>query len=290
MYGYYDDDDRYRRNRGGGARGRRYRERPAYREPEMDYGLEEWEDDDSGYGWREMTPDRESGRAWGRPGGRRGRAVDTGRMGRDFGEGWSAERGYSLHRGGYGGDPYGETPGYDRYDDDRLGYDRYGGDRYGRDFGSRDYGGSDWGRGPERGLHYDTGSSRSEGDYGRVYRGDWRSHGPYTGRGPEGYRRSKEAIRDEANERLTRHGQLDASRIQVEVNDNGEITLNGTVDSRRAKRMAEDAVDDISGVIDVHNHLRIEARGAESGAGAERGGATGDQNASSRRGRSSGTE
>ena len=62
---------------------------------------------------------------------------------------------------------------------------------------------------------------------------------------------------EDAHERLTRHGGVDASNISVSVED-GEITLEGTVDSRRAKRMAEDAVEDISGVRDVHNRLRVQ--------------------------------
>jgi hypothetical protein len=38
---------------------------------------------------------------------------------------------------------------------------------------------------------------------------------------------------------------------------NGEVTLTGTVDSREAKRMVEDFVDQVSGVKEVHNQLRV---------------------------------
>ncbi len=85
---------------------------------------------------------------------------------------------------------------------------------------------------------------------------EWLIPGPYTGVGPQGYQRSDERIRDDAFVRLTRHGRLDASQINVEVND-GEITLDGLVNSRREKRMAEDIVDSIPGVKDVHNHLHV---------------------------------
>jgi hypothetical protein len=85
----------------------------------------------------------------------------------------------------------------------------------------------------------------------------WAVPGPFTGRGPEGYRRSEEAIRTDVCERLTRHGQLDASRIRVQV-ENGEVILEGQVDSRTAKRMAEDTAESVMGVRDVQNRLRID--------------------------------
>ncbi len=86
---------------------------------------------------------------------------------------------------------------------------------------------------------------------------DWMKRGPHTGKGPKGYKRSDERIRDDVMERLTQHGWVDARQVQVEVHD-GEVTLNGTIGSREEKRMAEDAVDSIPGVKDVHNNLKIE--------------------------------
>lgn len=80
--------------------------------------------------------------------------------------------------------------------------------------------------------------------------------GPHTGRGPRDYRRSDERIHEDACEILTRHGQVDASGIRVQVQD-GEITLDGTVSSRREKHLAEDALYAVSGVRDVHNRLRV---------------------------------
>ncbi len=84
----------------------------------------------------------------------------------------------------------------------------------------------------------------------------WMVPGPYTGRGPRGYRRSDERIWEDVCERLTQHGQLDASGIEVRV-ENGEVTLEGIVSSREAKRMAEDTAESVPGVRDVHNRLRI---------------------------------
>jgi hypothetical protein len=102
------------------------------------------------------------------------------------------------------------------------------------------------------------------GEQGQGYE-SWRQQGPFSGRGPQGYQRSSESIHEEACELLTRHGLVDASKVRVTVED-GEITLEGTVSSRREKRIAEDAVESISGVRDVHNHLRVEREGGEPGA------------------------
>jgi osmotically-inducible protein OsmY len=80
--------------------------------------------------------------------------------------------------------------------------------------------------------------------------------GPYTGRGPRGYRRSDDRIREDVCERLTEHGHVDATDIEVRV-DNGEVTLSGTVDSPQVKRMAEDSAYAVAWVKDVHNRLRV---------------------------------
>jgi hypothetical protein len=91
------------------------------------------------------------------------------------------------------------------------------------------------------------------------YQRDWLNPGPYTGMGPRGYRRTDERILEDVIARLTQHAQIDASQIEVEVQD-GEVTLKGTVRDRRMKRMVEANVDMISGVIDVHNQLRLKQR------------------------------
>jgi hypothetical protein len=91
----------------------------------------------------------------------------------------------------------------------------------------------------------------------------WRVPGPHAGVGPRGYQRSDERILEELNDRLTAHGLIDASDIDTRV-ENGEIALEGFVDSRAAKRAAEDLADDIPGVRDVHNHLRIRSSAADA--------------------------
>jgi hypothetical protein len=84
----------------------------------------------------------------------------------------------------------------------------------------------------------------------------WMIPGPHTGRGPSGWQRSDDRISEDVNERLQRHGQIDASSIIVGVKD-GEVTLSGSVNSRLEKRMAEDVAESCSGVKEVHNNLRV---------------------------------
>ena len=82
--------------------------------------------------------------------------------------------------------------------------------------------------------------------------------GGHYGRGPKGYRRTDERIREDVNEALFRDEHVDASEIEVEVKE-GDVTLMGTVDSREAKRQAEDCVWNVSGVRNVTNTLRVES-------------------------------
>lgn len=87
--------------------------------------------------------------------------------------------------------------------------------------------------------------------------GDYGERGRYSGRGPKGYQRSDERIKEDVCDRLTQHPEIDASEIEVRVS-NGEVTLTGSVDERNAKRIAEDAVENIHGVREVHNQLRVQ--------------------------------
>jgi hypothetical protein len=89
--------------------------------------------------------------------------------------------------------------------------------------------------------------------------------GPYKGKGPKGYVRSDERIREDLCDRLTDDAQVDASDITVSV-AKGEVTLDGTVASRAERRAAEDCAEACSGVSHVQNNLRIkESSGAAGG-------------------------
>lgn len=127
--------------------------------------------------------------------------------------------------------------------------------------GGRGYGGERTG---ERNWREE---SRGYGGYGESgYRENesWSMRGPHTGHGPQGYKRSDERITEDVNERLTQHGYLDASMIQVKVKD-GEVTLTGTVPDRQAKRLAEDIAEACSGVKEVQNQLRVKQEQQTSG-------------------------
>jgi hypothetical protein len=85
--------------------------------------------------------------------------------------------------------------------------------------------------------------------------------GPHAGRGPRGYRCSDERIREDVCDVLCDHGFIDASEVDVTVL-NGEVTLIGVVRERPEKRMAEDAAEQVSGVREVHNQLRVSPGGS----------------------------
>jgi osmotically-inducible protein OsmY len=75
-------------------------------------------------------------------------------------------------------------------------------------------------------------------------------------RGPKGYKRTDERIREDVNDRLAQQDEFDPSEIEVRV-ENGDVTLTGSVRSRHEKFRAEEIADEVSGVNDVHNQLRI---------------------------------
>jgi hypothetical protein len=105
--------------------------------------------------------------------------------------------------------------------------------------------------------------------FGEMQRPIESTRGRFTGRGPKGYVRSDERIREDASDRLEQHGEIDASEIEVRV-ANGEVTLEGTVEDRRTKRLAEDIIETCPGVKQVHNRIRVQGIGTEREKGSER--------------------
>jgi hypothetical protein len=71
----------------------------------------------------------------------------------------------------------------------------------------------------------------------------------------KGFERTDERIREEVCQRMCEHPAIDTAEMQVTV-QNGEVTLEGSVDDRFEKRLAEDLAEDVPGVRDVHNRLR----------------------------------
>jgi osmotically-inducible protein OsmY len=84
------------------------------------------------------------------------------------------------------------------------------------------------------------------------------NRGQHYGKGPKNWKRSDLQLREEVCEALYLNEDLDASDIEVDVQE-GVVTLSGFVNSRSSKRLAEDIIDDISGVLDIQNLLAIKA-------------------------------
>lgn len=180
----------------------------------------------------------------------------------DRGESW--RYGSADHRGGYRGERgprRADRDDWQRYDlatRDRVWRDReaagYAGSRHrpyeGRpeDFQGGGYQGYEGRSGLMGTRHY-------EDDFGRP------SH---RGRGPKNYRRSDKRIHEDVSDRLTDDRHVDASDIEVSVSDR-EVTLSGEVDSRQAKRHAEDCADSVAGVEHVQNDLRVKKTPAPGG-------------------------
>ncbi|HKG90725.1 MAG TPA: BON domain-containing protein [Gemmatimonadaceae bacterium] len=199
---------------------------------------------------------------------------DYGERGRGWERDWDVEdrygRGGPYNRGYYGGGTTGEenwgrwgtSRGYGGYGEpsagrgwEREGWGRESGYGSYRDYGGR-YAGERGGYTERYGREPYYGSYGWEaGAYGGRYGGEGR-RGTFVGRGPKGWRRSDDRIREEVNEALARHPDVDASDVEVRV-ENGVVTLSGVVEDRRQKRLAEDVVEDVFGVDDVDNGLKV---------------------------------
>ena len=174
-----------------------------------------------------------------------------GEWGREY---WPRER-WGEPREGWGGRPdWGTARTHYR------GRGEWGGEgRWGRE---------GWGGEAGREGSFRGGMSYYGAGYGGGYGGGigygQQPRGRYAGRGPRNYQRPDDRIRDDINEQLTRHPDIDASEIEVQVRA-GEVTLSGTVESREMKRMAEDVADNVFGVKDVHNQIRMQHQPAMVG-------------------------
>lgn len=277
------------------------------------YGGRESEyDRPSNVGGRDYDRGREDDQRYGRQ--ERGYSSDYGQgygYGRASRYGEGRERDVNRHSG-YRSDNWDREEdrtrsydsGYDRDYDQRGGWGRNaGGDRggYGNEgFSNRGYGqqegrGQGWERDYDerdmydrhhqfygRGSNYGQqgGASYGSGNQGRTftYTEMWLIPGPNVGQGPKNYDpSSKDRLTEQVCERLSQHGGIDASNIEVKA-ENGEVTLTGSVGSREAKRMAEDVAESVSGVKDVHNQLRVQQQENTNGGRQQN---SGNQNATS---------
>ena len=128
------------------------------------------------------------------------------------------------------------------------------GPNYGQTFGQGYAGGDEAAQGSS-GQGFGNQGDRGQTSGSRGYTGGYQGRG-FAGRGPKGYQRSDERIKEQISERLMDDDDVDASEITLEVK-NGEATLTGTVRSREEKRAAEEIAEQSPGVRDVQNHLRV---------------------------------
>ena len=229
-----------------------------------------------------------------------GRSRDTGGQsgstGRYAGYGDFGRGDYSGGRSGYSGqDRYGQS-GYGQggygpgnYGQPNRDYGSSGTSRYGRsEYSESGHEGSRGGRysqgtfGTERGCWNEPygegqqytsrgeyGGSSSEYGYGGRAVGGM---GQHRGKGPKGYQRSDERIKELLCERLSEDPEIDPSDVTINVTG-GKITLEGTVDSRQAKNAIEDIAEQC-GVQDVQNNLRVQRPGQSGTESSGRGGST----------------
>lgn len=77
-----------------------------------------------------------------------------------------------------------------------------------------------------------------------------------SGKGPKGYRRSDERVREDVCEALQIDPAVNATEIEVAVS-NGKVSLRGSIQNRYEKRRAEDVALATPGVVDVENGLVV---------------------------------
>lgn len=78
----------------------------------------------------------------------------------------------------------------------------------------------------------------------------------YEGLGPKGWKRTDQRIKEDVCLALERSFEVDASGLEVEVHD-GCVSLKGEIKSVGMRRVAEDLVESVPGVVDVFSQLRI---------------------------------
>jgi osmotically-inducible protein OsmY len=165
-------------------------------------------------------------------------------FGREYGSSGTSQYGRSDYggRGSYGGSDRGSSwRGYGGGAGDSGWTEPFGeGQQYGSDYGS--YAGS-------------YGGSAREGRFGQ--------RGEHRGKGPKGYQRTDERLKEMICERLREDPEIDPSEVTISVSGS-RVTLDGSVDSRRTKNSIEDIIEQFD-VHDVQNNLRVTREAGRSG-------------------------
>jgi osmotically-inducible protein OsmY len=159
--------------------------------------------------------------------------------------------------GGRGSSNYGENEGWggrytENFPESERGFQQNTRDNYGQDRGW-------WDRTSD-----EVSSWFGDEEAARRRQWDERMDKMNRGRGPRNYTRSDDRITEDINDRLTDDYYLDATDIDVKV-EHGDVTLTGNVDSRYAKRRAEDIAESVSGVKNVENRIHLTETSTETG-------------------------
>ncbi len=172
-------------------------------------------------------------------------------QGNYYGQGGQSESDYAQSNQGSGQSTYGQRGS--------------GRGRFGQDVGSGAYGfGQSGGSEGGQGLSGESGQNQDDDARGGWNQGVRRGSegqraqgmGAHRGKGPKGYTRSDERIKEDVSDRMTDDAHIDAAEIVIEVSS-GEVTLSGTVSDRNQRRRAEDCIEQIPGVKHVQNNLRV---------------------------------
>lgn len=155
-------------------------------------------------------------------------------------------RGY--YRESDSSDRIGRFGGINRFGEERIRHDSYQDDQFKNDYD------------PTYQDEYGRRQPYQHGGEQNRWSDDLRSSAAteinHAGKGPRGFRPSEFRIHEEACEILAASRELDASDIEVRVRSNCLFLL-GEVPDRCSKKLAELLVEDIPGVDDVQNMLRL---------------------------------
>jgi len=83
-------------------------------------------------------------------------------------------------------------------------------------------------------------------------------HSSFAGKGPNGWERSDEHIRDDVCSSLTRHRDVDPSDIEISV-VHGTVMLSGTIADAGQKRQVESIVSGVVGVREIQCEIHVES-------------------------------
>ncbi len=271
----FDEDYDYDFDRNRGYVGRDY-DRSGQRDANLDYGR--------GYYGRDYS--RDYGRSYNRGQSEADMQWDQGtdenyRYNRGYGRGYGRSgrtyerQGTAGMRSDYDSEDYGTAGMRSDYDTDRdANIDRGYGSTYNRGGNRRMYG-----RRNERNFDRDYDQNRNTGNYigydreGAFYQDldepysydYWdvdtsdMDYTDFSGVGPESYKRPNERVMEDIGENLTYHGAIDARDVEIDVDD-GVVTLRGTVPDRQMKYLVEDVVENIYGVNDINNEIKVRDR------------------------------